>query len=354
MKILYVGLALILFFAAAGTARAADPVAVEIHYQNGVKYFKRGLYDKSIQELEKTLEMDPKNEEAQAYLDKVRALQKTYRPAEARASTDATIKDLYVQGKRLYRQKEYEKAIDVFSQVLSLKPIDDFASYYREKSEMMLSRKLAREKKIKEQRRLREEARTRKSAPRVVKKETSPPAPAVEEKASAPKTAAVDAEKPLSARELKRQIKIRAAELSRQEKLRAKEEKRARVQRRREEKRQAAEERRQERLAQKTGAQEAGTQALAASGEERDQVAASGRGKREERRNLLEQRRENKKRFLEGVTSYGRKDYRAAITAFRDVIKAETKTGALYTRSATRLIDKSQKRLAGLGEDAKI
>jgi len=32
---------------------AADPVVVELHYQNGVKFYKRGLYDKAADEFEK-------------------------------------------------------------------------------------------------------------------------------------------------------------------------------------------------------------------------------------------------------------------------------------------------------------
>ena len=53
-----------------GARAAVDPVVVEVHYQNGVKFYKRGLYKKAVRELENTLSLDPENREAKEYLQK--------------------------------------------------------------------------------------------------------------------------------------------------------------------------------------------------------------------------------------------------------------------------------------------
>lgn len=38
------------FYSAVVAVEAAeDPVVIEVHYQNGVKFYKRGLYDKAVQ-----------------------------------------------------------------------------------------------------------------------------------------------------------------------------------------------------------------------------------------------------------------------------------------------------------------
>ncbi len=382
MKMLCVGLVLCLFCATPGVVRAADPVAVEVHYQSGVKYFKRGLYEKAIQEFEKTLAMDPQHGEAHEYLVQVRALQKAYRPAEARASEKAEIKKLYEEGRRLYRARAYEEAIEVFNKILSLKPIDDFASYYREKSEILLARKIAREKKRVERQARLEEKKVHQAARR--RKKAVPASTPVKKEVTLAVTAALDdVESPVSARERRRQEKLQLTEERRQEKLRVKEEKRAEVQRRREASLRAKEERRQEKLrikeekraevqrrreakenakeakrrekrARRESRQRGRQEAVVSAEERREQAEASIRDKREERQKLREDRRQIKERFLEGVKAYGRKEYKAAIAAFKDVLKAEKKSGALYTRSATRLLGKARKRLEGIGKDITI
>ncbi len=369
MKMLCAGLVLCLFLTAPGAAGAADPVAIEVHYQSGVKYFKRGLYDRAIQEFEKTLEMDPQHEEARAYLVQVRELQKTYRPAEARASEKAEIKKLYKEGRRLYRAQEYEKAIDVFNKILSLKPIDDFASYYRERSEVLLAAKIAREKKM-EERQTRLEEKKRSRAARRKKREIPPSAK--KEAVSAVAAALDNAGSAVLARERRdeeklglkeekrtearqrREAKLQAKEEQRQEKRRIKEDRRAEAQRRREVKEKAKEEKRQEKLARRKGRQRVRQEAVATAEGQREQAGESIRDKREARKNLREDRRQTKERFLEGVKAYGRKEYKTAIAAFKDVIKAEKKSGVLYTRSATRLLDKARKRLEGIGKDLTI
>ncbi|MGE5279913.1 MAG: hypothetical protein ACM3L6_04130 [Deltaproteobacteria bacterium] len=310
------------FFALSGPLWAADQVAVEIHYQSGIKYFKRGLYDKAIEEFGKTLELDPQQTDAREYLEKVRALQKTYRPAEARESADAEIRTLYDEGRRLYRAKRYEEAIEVFNKILVLKPIDDFASYYREKSEVLLSRQRERARKLEEGRRSGEGEGPAAAAPAPVAK-----APQVHEEAAAPGGG--------------REERLSRAELRRQEKIRLQEDKRAEAQRRREARLRLREEKRQEKATRRQAVRARGDRQAA----EHEQQQAAALDKRAARDALVGQRREIKEHFLEGVSAYGRKNYQEAITIFRDVVKAEQRTGALYTSSARRLIDKARKKM---------
>jgi|GEM_PF-827336 len=155
-------ISLVLVFSYAGTvfhaqaAKKDDPVAVELHYQNGVKYFNRGLYDRSIAEFQKTLELAPEHAEAKEFLEKVQKVKEEKKNVESKMSTDAQIKELYKEGRQRYQNKDYEAAIETFNKILSMKAIDDFASFYKERCEILLGRKLAKAKKIEDKEKLKE------------------------------------------------------------------------------------------------------------------------------------------------------------------------------------------------------
>jgi hypothetical protein len=138
-----------LFFLSLGafTEAAVDPAVVELHYQNGVKFYKRGMYEKAVREFEKTLAFDSERKDAKEYLEKVQAAKDKEKLVDARKSKEAELSGLYEEGRKLYAKGDYEAARDVFKKILETKPVDDFASYYRERCEIFISRKLAREKK---------------------------------------------------------------------------------------------------------------------------------------------------------------------------------------------------------------
>ncbi|MFB3919715.1 hypothetical protein BU251_07095 [Candidatus Velamenicoccus archaeovorus] len=148
-----VGLLAVFLFSAM-RLEAADPVVVELHFQNGVKYYKRGLYDRAAEEFEKTLSMEPGHEEAKIYLEKVHLIQKNQTKVEAKASKNAELKQLYQDSRRLYAAHKYQEAIEVCNKILQIKPIDDYASYYREECEIKISQQLKREKKIQDKEKL--------------------------------------------------------------------------------------------------------------------------------------------------------------------------------------------------------
>lgn len=149
--LLYVGTAF-----QAQAAKRDDPVAVELHYQNGVKYFNRGLYDRSIEEFQKTLELDPEHAESKEFLAKVQKTKEEKKNVESKMSTDTQLKELYKEGRERYQKKDYEAAIETFNKILSIKPIDDFASFYKERCEIFQGRKLAKVKKIEDKEKLKE------------------------------------------------------------------------------------------------------------------------------------------------------------------------------------------------------
>jgi tetratricopeptide (TPR) repeat protein len=344
----FFGIAMALFLGSAVAVEAAvDPVVVEVHYQNGVKFFKRGLYDKSIQEFEKTLELDPGHAEAKSYLTQVKELQKSQRPAEAKASDDARIRGLYAEGQRLYRERRYEDAIKVFDEILTLKKIDDFASFYKEKCEGLLAQRLAKEQAVQNRVRRKEEAvraRALAVADRDQKRllKVRVPEPVATPPVAAPvKARAAQAAKPTRAE------KVAEAQARRDASRQAVEEKRA-----------AAKLRRTEKVGEKQARREETVQEIEArrlnaavvSDQKKEAKSAARYTKAEDK----EERDRIKKLFLDGVRSYGRRDFQAAIRNLQDVVTAEKKAGVLYTHSAERLMEKARKRLAGEGRDQAI
>ncbi|MFH1691643.1 MAG: hypothetical protein ABIC68_03615 [Candidatus Omnitrophota bacterium] len=153
-----------------GLEAATDPVVVELHYQNGVKFYKRGLYDKAAGEFQRTLVLEPTHQEAKDFLEKIQKMDEKQRRVEAKKSQDAQLKELYQQGKKLYSQHDFQGALDVFNKILKLKPIDDFASFYRERCEIFIARKLAKEKSV-EQKRLLKERKLKEKENRIKQKQ---------------------------------------------------------------------------------------------------------------------------------------------------------------------------------------
>jgi len=277
-----VGLLAVFLFSAM-RLEAADPVVVELHFQNGVKYYKRGLYDRAAEEFEKTLSMEPGHEEAKIYLEKVHLIQKNQTKVEAKASKNVELKQLYQDSRRLYAAHKYQEAIEVCNKILQIKPIDDYASYYREECEIKISQQLKREKKIQDKEKLKAARRQAKIDRANEKKEKAAARKAAREAARRPvnKTdhgavvqqdlAAYEAEatprvqpegeieKPIDRKMRLRQEKLAEKERQRQEKFEAiaekkkeKEErlaaKKAAVEERRAAKEAAAEERRQAKI----------------------------------------------------------------------------------------------------------
>ncbi|MFH0940884.1 MAG: hypothetical protein V1840_03410 [Candidatus Omnitrophota bacterium] len=289
------------FCLGAFSARAAvDPVVVEVHYQNGVKFYNRGLYKRAVREFENTLSLDPQNSEATEYLQKAKAAANNEQVKDARESKTDEIRRLYEEGKGLYLKRDYKAAIDVFNQILSAKPIDDFASFYKERCEIMIARQLAREKKVEDKKTGHEDV--------------------------AKKLKELDKQEMLKNRREERAQAVTAVP-AREERQRARQEKIDQKKQargvRQEEKKALAEEK-------KVKKEEAG--------QKKNEVKSQKQEKKQEQKNI-------KELFLKGVEEYGRKEYESAIDSFEAVIEAESNGRKLYSSSAARLMDKTKMKM---------
>lgn len=325
------------------TSEAADPVVVEVHYQNGVKFYQRGFYDRAVQEFEKTLSLEPEHAEAQEYLDRARALAAAQTRVGAQKSRSQELESLYTEGKRLYAQRDYKAAIEVFEKILEEKRVDDFASFYKERCEILISRELAREKKKEAKLKAKEDAQIRKEE---MKKDKA--IERAENKAIAEKRRN-DRKEGLSQSERKAEIeeKRAVARQSKEEKLnakrQAKEEKLAAKQQARDEKSAAQTARREEKLAarqekrsekqEKQTARKAEKAVLKGEAPQIEIVAPSS--------DVLT----NKELFVRGIEEYGRKDYELSIATFQQLVESEQSGRKLYSNSAKRLMDKAKKKM---------
>jgi len=312
---------IVMFFClgAFGARAAIDPVVVEVHYQNGVKFYKRGLYKKAVQEFENTLSLDPQNQEAADYLQKAKAAAESEQVKDARASNSDKIRRLYEEGKGLYLKRDYKAAIDVFNQILSEKPIDDFASFYKERCEIMIARQLAREKKVEDKKTGHEDA-VRIKEEKIKEKKLKEQ----DKQDMLKKRSEIDQERRKAREERARTV---SAPTARDERQRARQEKI-------DQKKQAREVRQEEK---KALAEEKKVKKEEAS-QKKHEVKAQKQEKKQEQRNI-------KDLFLKGVEEYGRKEYESAIASFEAVIEAESKGKQLYSSSAARLMDKTKMKM---------
>lgn len=329
------------------TSEAADPVVVEVHYQNGVKFYQRGFYDRAVQEFEKTLSLEPEHAEAQEYLDRARALAAAQTRVGAQKSRSQELESLYTEGKRLYAQRDYKAAIEVFEKILEEKRVDDFASFYKERCEILISRELAREKKKEAKLKAKEDAQIRKEEMKKDKAIERAENKAIAEKrrndrkeglSQSEKQALKEEKKAQRKAEIeeKRAAKLDAKRQAKEEKLAAKQqardEKSAAQTARREEKLAARQEKRSEKQEKQT-ARKAEKAVLKGEAPQIEIVAPSS--------DVLT----NKELFVRGIEEYGRKDYELSIATFQQLVESEQSGRKLYSNSAKRLMDKAKKKM---------
>ncbi len=373
----------IVFFLIIGVSsvEAADPVVVELHYQNGVKFYKRGLYDRAIAEFEKTLSLDPSHSEARDYLEKTKVTKNAQTRVEAKKSRSANLESLYEEGKKRYAKRDYEGAIEIFNDILAIKPIDDFASFYKERSEIMISRKLGREKKIENKKRIQEEKKENREKAKqaaLLKKEQKKQmledrrAIALERKQlrdnklkATQALKEVSVEKAVYENEIKATVEsaglqgpekkpVADKELLKQQR-KAEKEARARLRKEekekiRQEKIEARDKARQERLEAKEKIRQ---DRLEAKEKKRQEKLAAKQEALEKKKDSVKIEQviatsdtvQNKELFLKGVEEYGAKKYEAAIESLTSLIEAEKSGKKIYTNSAKRMLDKAKRRL---------
>jgi len=121
---------------------ALKSAIVSMHCERGIKLYRKGQYERAIEEFKRALELDPANVQARTYL--------TY---SVRRSNKKTVDGLYKQAKVYYAQKEYQKAIDVYNQVLNIIPDDGYSLYRIESLNALIEKqnRLSQSKQYNEQ-----------------------------------------------------------------------------------------------------------------------------------------------------------------------------------------------------------
>jgi len=126
---------------------------IQNHLEIGLRQYKKGQYEEALRELEKVLTIDPNNRQAQKYLEKINEdRQKVeFRIEEERGMTKEKEVDKYWQeGYRHFRNKKYTEALKYFKKVLSIDPLHKDAVVYivRAKEMIPLKEKLEEEERI--------------------------------------------------------------------------------------------------------------------------------------------------------------------------------------------------------------
>ena len=96
-----------------GRAKRESKQKIDNLYNTGVANYESGNYDTAKSNFEKVLRMKPNHRGAKNYLDKLN------KPKQA---SPEHIRELYAKGVGFYMQGEYQKAIDIWEEVLRLDP----------------------------------------------------------------------------------------------------------------------------------------------------------------------------------------------------------------------------------------
>lgn len=320
---------------------AVDPVVVELHYQNGIKFFKRGLYEKAIQEFEKTLSLDPNHAEAKGYLEKVKAVRENKEVVDAKMSKDAEVKKLYEEGRTRYRARDYEGAQEIFKKILEIKPVDDYASFYKERCEIFIARNLAKQRKIEGKEKAKQERAQERSAKRdegEMKK--------LERQAILKKRQQISQERRQAQEERQKEegAAIKDVSVSVKETTQAKKEK----------KQASAKQAKEEKLAlkqEKAKAEQKAKEEKTAALNERRKEKSDRTKKRKVNVTMSDEELKNiRALYLEGVAQYGRRQYQEAIASFEALIEAESQAQNIYSNAAKRLMEKAKKKAVATQE----
>lgn len=116
---LVAGLVLFVALAAPAYGQAnANDLIIAIRYERGVHCYKQRNYEQAIQEFQRILELNPAHQRAEKYL-----------AASKKQRTKKTVHELYGQAEAYYKQREYQKAIDAYQDVLTIMENDGYSMY---------------------------------------------------------------------------------------------------------------------------------------------------------------------------------------------------------------------------------
>ena len=131
---------------AAGGKVSLKDVIVNMHYERGVRLYKKGHYDRAIEELMRAIEINTDHKKARKYLS-----------AAIKKKNKEIVDGLYKDASAYYQQKKYQEALDTYKKVLEIMPDDGYSLYKIE----LLRSKIEKLEKLKENVQYKVEQRTK-------------------------------------------------------------------------------------------------------------------------------------------------------------------------------------------------
>ncbi len=107
--------------AAGGKRKALSSLDLAKQLNQAIQLFNEGKFDEAEGRFRAVLEVNPNETVAREYLGRIAAAQKHTATLED-LQADRTVWGLYLDGMRYYRDKEYDKAIEVWQKVLEAYP----------------------------------------------------------------------------------------------------------------------------------------------------------------------------------------------------------------------------------------
>ena len=114
-----------------------DASLIKMHYDRGIKFYKKAEYDKAIREFNSVLYFDPDHAKAKKYLD-----------ASIKRKNKKIVTKLYKEADAYYKQKEYQKALDSYEEVLRVIPDDGYALYKIEIMKAKIEKQIRLDKSV--------------------------------------------------------------------------------------------------------------------------------------------------------------------------------------------------------------
>jgi len=125
---------------------------IATYYKGAVDLYKKAQYLKTIDECEKILALNPKHKGASELLDKAQRTIREVQERERREKVEKKIEGYLGEGKALYKEGRYQKALEKFKKILTIEPEYEGALKSIEKTEERIKeeKRLELKKRIEE------------------------------------------------------------------------------------------------------------------------------------------------------------------------------------------------------------
>ncbi len=110
------------------------------YIDKGTSYYEQEKYEEALFEFNKILVINPKDKDAIAYIEKTQiAMEKSKKNADIKETLERTgqMREYWDNAKRYYRSKQYDESINELKKILAINPTDTEAIKYMELAEEM-------------------------------------------------------------------------------------------------------------------------------------------------------------------------------------------------------------------------